>query len=232
MTPTVRLAVVESTSSNPSRLHISHRKMSSNARPGLLKRLIKAFRRPCRFVRLFSKQSSPPDLPVKGPLDSAEPSPLVQLSEESSLVPPPVESPNHTRSRQSPAALVPSPPPALMPNCGYPRVTLKIKTGSGGSAQGPVAIGGDAGDVGHIKERPRIDLANSGMTRMAIAGRDGRVGPMSTLINLQQESYHSDIETGAGGTANSMEIAGDPNTPDDSCVLGLHRISGVYETPL
>ncbi|KAF9514695.1 hypothetical protein BS47DRAFT_1342841 [Hydnum rufescens UP504] len=208
--------------------------MGSNPRSGLLKRLTKAFPGPRRFVHLFSKQLSSPDfLPVKGPLDSAEPSPPVQPSEESSLAPPLVESSDHIRSRQSPAVLAPSPPPALMPNHGYPRVTLKIKTGSGGSAQGPVAIGGDAGSVGYISERPRIDLANSGMTNMAIAGRDGRVGAISTLINLQQESYHIDIETGAGGTANSTEI-GDTNTrtPDDSCVLGLDRISDVYEATL
>ncbi|KAF9508929.1 hypothetical protein BS47DRAFT_1349895 [Hydnum rufescens UP504] len=94
-----------------------------------------------------------------------------------------------------------------MPKHDYPMGTLKIKTGSGGSAQGPVAIGGDAGGVGYINERPIIDLANSGITKMAIAGRGGSVGAIATLINLQQESYHIDIETGVGGTANSAEIA-------------------------
>jgi len=212
---------------------MSRRKIRSNAHSGLFKRLIKAFLSPRQLVQLSSKQLSSPDFSaVKGPLDSAEPPPLVQPSEESSLAPPRIESSDHTRSRQSPAVFVPSPPSAIMPNHDYPMVTLRIKTGSGGSAQGPVAIGGDAGDVGYINESPRIDLANSGITKMAIAGRGGSVGAIDTLINLQQESYHIDIETGVGGTANSAEVAGDINTPDDTSALGLNRISGVYEGPL
>jgi hypothetical protein len=83
---------------------------------------------------------------------------------------------------------------------------------------------------------------------MAIAGRGGSVGAISTVINSQQESYHVDIgepfqrsfsfplphdsiETGIGGTAKSTEIAGDTYIPDDSRALGLHRISGVHEGP-
>ncbi|KAF9514660.1 hypothetical protein BS47DRAFT_854896 [Hydnum rufescens UP504] len=149
--------------SNPSRLHISHQKMDSNARSRFLKRLAKGFQGPRRFVQLFSKQLSSPDFSlVKRPLDSAELSPQVQPSEESSLALPRVESTDHTQSRQSQTAFVQSPPPVLNPNYDYPLPTLKIKTGSGGSAQGPIAIGGDAGDIGYINERPRIDLANSG----------------------------------------------------------------------
>ncbi|KAF9508921.1 hypothetical protein BS47DRAFT_191240 [Hydnum rufescens UP504] len=119
-----------------------------------------------------------------------------------------------------------------MPNHDYPVVTLRIKTGSGGSAQGPVAIGGDAGDVGYINERPIIDLVNSGITKIAIAGRGGSVGAIDTLINSRQESYHIEIETGVGGTASSAEVAGDTNTPDDCSALGLNWIPGVYEGPL
>jgi len=208
---------------------MSHRKIRSNTRSGLFKRLTKAFLSLRRFVQLSSKPLSSSDFSaVKGLLDSAEPSSLVQPSQESPLAPPRIESSDHTRSRPSPAVLAPSPPPAIMPNHDYPMVTLRIKTGSGGSAQGPIAIGGDAGDVGYINEGPRIDRVNPGITKMAIAGRGGSVGAIGTLINLQQESYHIDIETGVGGTANSAE-AGDTNPPDDASALGLNRFSGVYE---
>jgi hypothetical protein len=45
----------------------------------------------------------------------------------------------------------------------YPIAKLcATETGNGGSAEGPVAIGGDAGHVGYINETPRIDLVNSG----------------------------------------------------------------------
>jgi hypothetical protein len=55
----------------------------------------------------------------------------------------------------------------------YPIAKLfATETGSGGSTQGPVAIGGDAGDVGYINERSRIDLANSGEPQGLFAVRN------------------------------------------------------------
>ncbi|KAF9503145.1 hypothetical protein BS47DRAFT_1402704 [Hydnum rufescens UP504] len=65
---------------------------------------------------------------------------------------------------------------SILALCTYAELRLSYvfstETGSGGSAQGPVAIGGEAGDVGYINEGPIIDLANSdepqGSIKMAI----------------------------------------------------------------
>ncbi|KAF9514649.1 hypothetical protein BS47DRAFT_854466 [Hydnum rufescens UP504] len=205
---------------------------------GLFKRLSKFLPNPSRLFKLFSNRSPEQDSSsTKRSPNPAQTPPIVRASEELALVPRP-QSPDYPQSQflDDPGSHTDSatpPHPVITPIQEYPMGRLKIKTGGGGSARGTLAIGGDAGGIGSTDERPRIDLAKSGITKAAIGGRGGNIGGLGALIDMQRGFYDVDIDTGLGGTATSTETVEDPDDDDDddddgdrSLALTTHGISG------